>query len=178
MKKIIEVDSREFYNNLFSMNPIFDKNTQDIILYENTISHSDLYFLNILNKEESDYFMNVYSKYSLENKIKIDEILWADSLDCNSIELFKKAFTEDLENIFKEMPYNIFLNTYYWQSISNYKKQQSNNKCQLCSSKLLLNTHHNNYKNKGSEYRNLNDLIVLCNKCHVNFHKNKDKKDE
>lgn len=41
-------------------------------------------------------------------------------------------------------------------------------KCQVCSSKVGINVHHNNYNNLNHE--TVKDLVVLCGKCHELFH--------
>jgi 5-methylcytosine-specific restriction endonuclease McrA len=42
--------------------------------------------------------------------------------------------------------------------------------CVDCGSKLYLEVHHLTYKNKGNELENLQDLILLCSKCHQKRH--------
>ena len=92
---------------------------------------------------------------------------------------------EDIENAFKtlschmnketeyflnKISYDIFLNLGYWKVVTEYKKYLSNYECALCCSKKHLNTHHKKYDNRGAEYRNLDDLIVICKLCHSKHH--------
>lgn len=75
-----------------------------------------------------------------------------------------------IEKYIKGMLYGDFLMTPYWKVISEKKKRQAEFKCQLCSSKQGLATHHRTYETHGREHENLQDLIVLCEDCHSNFH--------
>ena len=77
----------------------------------------------------------------------------------------------------REMKYQDFLKTPYWKAISEKKKRQANWKCELCNSQQGLQTHHKTYENHGSELYNLQDLIVLCHKCHDKFHTDEPKND-
>lgn len=73
----------------------------------------------------------------------------------------------------RNMPYNDFLKTPYWSTISAYKKYQTNYKCSICGSKNNLSTHHSTYERHGYEHLYTvikNDLIVLCQSCHDKFH--------
>jgi len=43
--------------------------------------------------------------------------------------------------------------------------------CQNCGSNNILNAHHlNNYKNYPEQRTDINNGIVLCKTCHINFH--------
>lgn len=83
-------------------------------------------------------------------------------------------YNQEIRQAIKEkilsLSYQKFLLTPYWQAISEYKKYKSGYKCELCSSKYRLNTHHKSYNNHGNEHNCLEDLIILCNKCHSKFH--------
>lgn len=71
------------------------------------------------------------------------------------------------------LDYKDFLNTPYWNAISLYAKHLAKFKCQLCSSKENLRTHHKTYENHGLEHLPKvikEDLIVLCDECHERFH--------
>lgn len=66
--------------------------------------------------------------------------------------------------------YEIFLNSDYWRYIRKLKLTQSRCKCQICGSKEGLNVHHNSYAHHYKEHKHLEDLVVLCRKCHEIFH--------
>jgi len=70
----------------------------------------------------------------------------------------------------KKLSYQDFLQTFYWQIVKDRKKYRANYKCQLCGNGGTLHVHHSTYENHGNEINNLNDLIVLCDKCHEKFH--------
>lgn len=72
-----------------------------------------------------------------------------------------------------QMDYYDFLATPYWEAISLYKKYLAKYKCQLCSCKGNLRTHHKTYDRHGYEHEMevlRDDLIVLCDECHKKFH--------
>lgn len=77
---------------------------------------------------------------------------------------------ESLEPLIKKMKYNDFLKTQYWRSITKYMKEIACNKCSCCGSDKTLQVHHKTYKHHGKEIFYLNDLVVLCRKCHTNEH--------
>lgn len=70
----------------------------------------------------------------------------------------------------KNMNYYEFLKTPYWKAVSERKRRSANFKCQLCNSKLNIVTHHKTYEIRGYEHENLDQLIVLCKKCHEKHH--------
>lgn len=79
-----------------------------------------------------------------------------------------KNFTYLSEKEMRKAEYQEYLNSDHWKQIRLKALERAGNKCQLCSSKENLNVHHNTYKNRGHE--DLNDLVVLCRKCHAKFH--------
>jgi hypothetical protein len=146
-----------------------------------------LYELNMITADEFKFSCELYSHFGKKEKLKDEyySLILTDA-DWNletyeeieydlqgKYDRLQKKMTPELEKILSLMPYEMFLYTKYWEVISTYKKTISGNKCQLCNSNKYLNTHHNNYKNRGAEYRNLNDLVIICNKCNSKFH-NKD----
>lgn len=73
-----------------------------------------------------------------------------------------------------EMPYEMFLQTPYWKLVRSLKlMKQSIKYCEVCGSNKQLTIHHTTYAHRGSEHLHLDDLQVLCKKCHFNEH-NKD----
>lgn len=66
--------------------------------------------------------------------------------------------------------YYDFLQSDYWRYVRKLKLKQCGNKCQICGSKKDLNIHHNTYAHHGQEHKHLEDLVVLCRKCHEKFH--------
>lgn len=73
----------------------------------------------------------------------------------------------------KAMPYQDFLQTLYWETISSYKKYKENYQCAICGGNKNLATHHRTYKRHGKEHIHQvikEDLIVLCKDCHSKFH--------
>lgn len=79
-------------------------------------------------------------------------------------------YKEEIATKIKLMSYQEFLQTPYWKTISLYKKI-TEKKCELCGSEFNLRTHHKTYKHHGYELLYLNELQVLCEKCHQKKHK-------
>ena len=68
----------------------------------------------------------------------------------------------------KEIKYQEYLDSVFWELTRNKALEKAGRKCQLCSNKSNLQVHHTTYENLGCEKEN--DLIVLCDKCHGKFH--------
>jgi len=64
--------------------------------------------------------------------------------------------------------YKEYLESDLWKSIKS-KKICEQNKCLLCSCKENLVIHHYDYSRDTLEGRALNNLIVLCHKCHASI---------
>lgn len=61
-----------------------------------------------------------------------------------------------------------------WRRIRNRKMKESGYKCELCGSAKNLHVHHITYENIGHEP--MDDLLVVCNKCHKKLHEEDFKK--
>ena len=84
--------------------------------------------------------------------------------------------------ILDSLTYDEFLSTEYWEIISYYIKITRNFTCEKCGKKYnimsKLNVHHKTYAHHGEEHKPEvieNDLELLCENCHDNFHKRLDK---
>lgn len=109
-------------------------------------------------------------------KLNKAEVKNFSSLNDYVLNRYKSLCTKMKKNIelsllLKQMPYHLFLETDYWNTISGYKKYVSKFTCSKCKSKKRLQVHHTTYEHLGFEYCNMNDLIVLCDKCHKKEHK-------
>lgn len=81
----------------------------------------------------------------------------------------KKIDSETL----KKMSYKDYLQTEYWQMLSEQVKANAKYKCQVCgktSKQATLHVHHNTYEHRGEEYKHMEDLVCLCGDCHQYFH--------
>lgn len=182
MERIVKIEMDFIYEKLFD-------DLSQILFYINDdrIDRKLMYFdyiqflenNNILTEDEYLYFDSfiefrsndkIYYGEEINAEIKIYNIIFDYENKEKRYDELVILMNDDYEKFYNKMPYSIFLSTNYWKIISEYKKYLSHNKCQLCTSTYHLNTHHNNYKNKGSEYRNMDDLIILCSKCHSKFH--------
>ena len=84
----------------------------------------------------------------------------------------EKEIKEILDNKKFYIDYDSFLLTPYWKVIKHILKQKHKS-CQKCGSKYKLHVHHLTYNHHFYEHLFLDDLIVLCEKCHQNEHTNK-----
>lgn len=69
--------------------------------------------------------------------------------------------------------YNKYLQSPEWAIIKIEMRTFYGNKCQECGSKRKLHVHHKHYKNFGNEEPE--DLMLVCEKCHIAIHKEWDK---
>ena len=80
----------------------------------------------------------------------------------------KLLFTlEDL----KTMPYEEFLETFYWKKLRKKILIRDKYRCQKCYRFVgtrLLRVHHKTYERRGCEL--MADLITLCDACHKKEH--------
>jgi len=82
----------------------------------------------------------------------------------------EKHISEEAKERLREMPYQEFLGTIYWDIVRRYVLWKRKFICELCKSNGELNVHHKTYDHRGEEYLFLEDLIVLCQPCHAKFH--------
>ena len=94
------------------------------------------------------------------------KIIYSAVKNDNSIILSKKKNLNELTEAQKE--YQKYLKTKHWLELRKKKLDSVEHKCELCYSSKRLQIHHKTYIRKGNEL--LNDLIVLCSRCHSKFH--------
>lgn len=96
--------------------------------------------------------------------IEDDPVLWAMVFN------FGRGFlgNPEVRELWKSN-YLDYIKSKPWKILSERIKQQRGNKCQLCSKTNNIQVHHNTYKRLGKEEDN--DLIVLCESCHIKFHR-------
>jgi len=78
--------------------------------------------------------------------------------------------SEEEIKLYRAMPYKEFLKTDYWAIVRD-DLIATVGKCQLCSARNGLRCHHNSYEHHGSEQLHPEDLTVLCDRCHMYFHR-------
>ncbi len=69
----------------------------------------------------------------------------------------------------RNLPYREYLETEHWQRKRREALRHYGHDCVLCGSEHRVHVHHRRYDNLGEEP--LSDLIVLCHKCHGDYHK-------
>jgi hypothetical protein len=67
------------------------------------------------------------------------------------------------------LPYNEFLQTFYWRCCRYEVLQRTRFKCSVCGEKAI-NAHHVNYEFHGAEHQNLEEVVGLCKRCHNTLH--------
>ena len=55
-----------------------------------------------------------------------------------------------------------------WQEKRQEVIDANGDECEVCGCSVNLNVHHESYRNYGNE--DLDDLVVLCRKCHEERH--------
>lgn len=71
----------------------------------------------------------------------------------------------------KALPYREFLKTDYWRSVKITVYTRRGRACSKCNAKHgIVDLHHRSYAHHGEELKYLDDLIVLCRKCHKYAH--------
>lgn len=122
----------------------------------------------IMNEQYKKTYIELW--LNKENELVDDYKKRLYDIKCD-INNFLRFFTgKEIKSICDNMQYKDYLQTPYWKATSELAKRKAKYKCQLCNNNDKLNVHHRNYDNKGKEINNLNDLIVLCEKCHQKFH--------
>ena len=74
-----------------------------------------------------------------------------------------------VERQLREMDYQAFLKTPYWAAVRAVMLCRQPH-CELCGTRKNRNVHHKTYRHRGSEWRHLEDLAVLCKSCHERVH--------
>jgi len=80
-------------------------------------------------------------------------------LDSNKID------RQNFENRYKE-----YRKSVEWKNLSNFALKRANYKCEICGQPAQV-VHHKSYPANFKD-DNISNLLVLCNKCHFNIHKN------
>jgi hypothetical protein len=70
----------------------------------------------------------------------------------------------------RALPYGDYLKTDHWQEMRAEALKRAGNRCQVCNFPDKLHVHHRTYARRGHEL--LDDLTVLCERCHKLFHDN------
>ena len=104
----------------------------------------------------------IYSSDWPQNK----EFLISITSPWDRFNYLKRAITKLDRNYLYSLQHKLFLKTLYWLIIREYLLEIREHKCQRCGKEKRLNVHHESYDHKGSEFENLDDLIVLCRPCH------------
>lgn len=66
--------------------------------------------------------------------------------------------------------YKVYLLSDKWKTIKNKILAKYNNRCVFCGSDNKLQVHHLSYKHIYDEGNHLEDLVLVCDKCHKMIH--------
>lgn len=125
----------------------------------------------LMKKQKSEDTQSYIEKYLNPNKRFPSNVSWRNRVD--TIINMNGVDEDVIKDYIKNMPYQDFLKTAYWTTISTHKKYKVAYKCSICGGKTNLSTHHATYARHGYEHRASvinEDLIVLCQNCHGKFH--------
>lgn len=154
---------------------IVQKQFDDDSLKEKVLDHITEYKLDCLQKylfgnnkfiSDCNAFINPAIK-----QIERFMYVWMNDLDDET----RKIIVQHKMNGFPgdEIPYKYFTNSPLWKYESCVIKTLNNFTCALCEKQYQpthLVVHHHTYEHIGSELNHLNDVMVLCNDCHMEIH--------
>lgn len=63
-----------------------------------------------------------------------------------------------------------FVKTAYWKIVADFVKHRDGHRCHQCGATESLQVHHEHYRTKGDEWRDLECLSTVCNDCHEDIH--------
>lgn len=107
-----------------------------------------------MNPEEN--FIQEYFHFDLDTGAGAYEKLFSNA---------KPLDWSKVKDYILSMKYFYFLKSSYWRIISEEKKRIAKWQCS-CGCRESLQTHHLSYNHHGEEHLYMEDLRVLCNKCH------------
>jgi 5-methylcytosine-specific restriction endonuclease McrA len=74
-----------------------------------------------------------------------------------------------LEAALATLPYDRFLESPYWDLVRR-ELRAHRCRCERCGERDGVHAHHRSYEHRGSEWRHLEDLELLCGVCHAMNH--------
>ncbi len=88
---------------------------------------------------------------------------------------WQRIFDADDKDKFDHLPHDEFCDTAYWVALAEHMKSTADFTCSDCRRVAInrrgLEVHHKTYRNRGREYPDhLDDLVVLCGSCHGRRH--------
>lgn len=101
-----------------------------------------------------------------EHTMAENELQELDAAEVKRVRTQRLADGMDPERLqhLRTMPYWKYLQTPEWRATALAAKKRAGFKCSVCGSRKRLETHHNDYANRGCEPDE--DLAVLCRGCH------------
>lgn len=74
------------------------------------------------------------------------------------------------ESALQAMTYDVFLKSDYWKAVRKHVLETRGKKCEDCGKSYKLQVHHVSYEHHGQEHLYLEDLKLLCARCHMAQH--------
>jgi len=161
-----------YYEDEYVIGILYLKNGKEIMVNEEGIEQLQNDLLNIIIEKRKKTITSPSSKtidFILNSKEMWDKTIGISDR-FKILNMITKEYKEEISERIRLMSYNDFLNTPYWKAISVYKKIKAR-RCEICGSKFELHTHHKTYENHGYEILHLEDLQVICGRCHFALHK-------
>lgn len=85
---------------------------------------------------------------------------------CRDLDSLSEVDYNGFSEYLKGMGYQEFLSTRYWYAI-RLKIRSLQKSCQCCTAEAdVFQIHHRTYEHHGYEHKNLEDLRLLCFRCH------------
>jgi 5-methylcytosine-specific restriction endonuclease McrA len=192
--KLCDVKDETISNwlNKFGINKRSNSLTQ--CLLNNSNSFEEISVDKILEEYKNGMsILKISQKYNVGRK-RISEIIY-DNLEIESI-FINRRYLNEFGLKLKEIDYIIYnLRRFLWKEVNPLVIERDRFKCTKCESNIDLNVHHINqfsdiisrcakeynlspnnidefinYVKNDSEFLNINNLITLCFKCHMNEH--------
>jgi len=85
-------------------------------------------------------------------------------------DILRETFTPDISEQLRRMPYTQFLETRYWSLVKALLLRARRDRCEDCGSRGPLDVHHVTYAHQGSEVWHMDDLKLVCRRCHLWWH--------
>lgn len=144
-----------------------------VLLYHGTKHRSHVQsFLYIAYDIEAQWLAVNGYKIIIErlcNPASFEYISYSDlfQLDRNQERILKRKLLK--------LPYKEYLRSVYWRAVRWEKLRRCGKACEQCGSNKDLNVHHFDYAYVGEDHLHMDNLMVLCELHHLEYHMRFDK---
>ena len=147
----------------------FNKAYCNVLLY---LKKNKKYYHNSTQLENLIIFLRSINKDIPEQPSKIKQLIVSLYLNNNCVDILgNKTNVINPISVKKEYSkYELYLHSEQWHLIKKWLFQIKGENCEICGTNHGLQIHHLTYENLYHE--NIEDLKILCKKCHSNIHHN------